>query len=124
MPNLDIATVGQSEFFTAIAPVGTSGTMQATVQSKGLSQLSPKLTVYALDQLTVLGSANGSSQYGTTLTVSVPNVTAGQIFFPASLYAFALTGNHGWALVTPVGGLCYLAAWLALAIGFARRGAP
>ena len=49
---------------------------------------------------------------------------AGQIFFPASLYVFALTGNHAWALVTPVGGLCYLTAWLALAIGFARPGAP
>ena len=46
----------------------------------------------------------------------------GQVFFPFGLYAFALTGNHAWALVTPIGGVCYLAAWVALAIGFLRRG--
>jgi uncharacterized membrane protein YgdD (TMEM256/DUF423 family) len=49
---------------------------------------------------------------------------AGQVFFPLGLYAFALTGHHTWALITPVGGGCYLTAWLALAVGFVRRGAP
>jgi uncharacterized membrane protein YgdD (TMEM256/DUF423 family) len=48
---------------------------------------------------------------------------AGQMFFPVGLYAFALTGDHTWSLITPVGGGCYLAGWLALAVGFARRGA-
>jgi hypothetical protein len=81
VPNLDIAAAGRAEYFTAIAPVGTTGPMQVQVQSRGLSLLAPKVTVYAADGLTVLGSANGSGQYGTTLTVSVPNVTAGQVFF-------------------------------------------
>ena len=45
----------------------------------------------------------------------------GQVFFPFGLYAFALTGHHAWAMATPVGGVCYLAAWIALAIAFARR---
>ena len=81
VPNLDIATAGQPEYFTAIAPAGTSSTLQVSVQSKGLSLLAPSLTVYAADKQTVLGSASGSGQYGTTVSVSVPKVTAGQVLF-------------------------------------------
>jgi uncharacterized membrane protein YgdD (TMEM256/DUF423 family) len=49
---------------------------------------------------------------------------AGEVIFPGSLYALALTGVRTWGAVTPLGGLCYLAGWGALALGFARRGAP
>ena len=49
MPDLDIAAAGQSEFFTVNAPAGTTGTMTVTVQSKGLSLLAPKITVYFRD---------------------------------------------------------------------------
>ena len=48
---------------------------------------------------------------------------AGQVFFPFGLYAFALTGQHAWALVTPAGGVCYLAGWASLGVAFARRAA-
>lgn len=47
----------------------------------------------------------------------------GNVLFPFGLYGFALTGEHVWALVTPGGGACYLAAWVALAVAFARRAA-
>jgi uncharacterized membrane protein YgdD (TMEM256/DUF423 family) len=46
---------------------------------------------------------------------------AGQIVFPGSLYALALSGTRAWGAVTPLGGLLYLAGWLALTVGFARR---
>ena len=81
MPNLDITTAGQSEYFSFTAPSGTGSTLELDVQSSGLSLLSPKLTVYASNGSTVLASANGAGQYGTTLTVSVPNVTAGEKFY-------------------------------------------
>jgi hypothetical protein len=101
VPNLDIAAAGQSEYFTAIAPVGTTGTMQVTVQSQGLSLLAPNVTVYAANGQTVLGSANGAGQYGTTLMVSVPNVTAGQVFFVKVQGAdstYMGTGNYALGL--------------------------
>ncbi|HTL69905.1 MAG TPA: DUF423 domain-containing protein [Candidatus Eisenbacteria bacterium] len=41
---------------------------------------------------------------------------AGTVLFSGSLYALALTGQKAWGAVTPVGGLCFLAGWLALAI--------
>jgi uncharacterized membrane protein YgdD (TMEM256/DUF423 family) len=40
---------------------------------------------------------------------------AGTVLFSGSLYGLALTGVRGLGAVTPVGGLCFLAGWLALA---------
>ena len=100
-PNLDIAAAGQTEFFSVDAPAGTSDTMQVTAQSLGLSLLAPKMTVYAADEATVLGSANGAGQYGTTLTATIPNVTKGQRFYVevqgADTSAFG-TGNYALGL--------------------------
>jgi hypothetical protein len=82
-PNLDIATAGQSEYFSVVAPLTVLGTMNVTVHSQGLSQLAPKVTVYAAGLLgnTVVASANGAGQYGTTLNVSVPNVLVGSTYY-------------------------------------------
>ena len=83
VPNLDIANAGQSEYFSFTAPSGTGSTLALDVQSGGLSLLAPKVTVYAANGSTVLASASGAGQYGTTLTVSVPNVTAGETILRA-----------------------------------------
>jgi len=53
--------------------------------------------------------------------------TAGIVVFSGSLYALALTGVRVLGAVTPIGGLCFLAGWVALAAGGAalldeRRG--
>ncbi len=47
--------------------------------------------------------------------------TAGTALFAGSLFALALTGARVLGLVTPLGGLCFLAGWLCLAIVFLRR---
>jgi hypothetical protein len=78
---LDMTHATDQEYYTFTAPSGSTGTLQVAAQSQGLSLLAPKLTVYAADQTTVLGSASGAGQYGTTLTVTVNNVTAGQQFY-------------------------------------------
>ena len=41
---------------------------------------------------------------------------AGIVVFSGSLYALALTGVRGLGAVTPLGGLCFLAGWAALAL--------
>jgi hypothetical protein len=81
--SLGLRTTTQVEYFTFTAPAGTGSTLTVQVQSTGLSLLSPAVTVYAADQSTVLGSATGTGQYGTTLDVTVGNVTAGQRFYVA-----------------------------------------
>jgi uncharacterized membrane protein YgdD (TMEM256/DUF423 family) len=40
--------------------------------------------------------------------------TAGVVLFSGSLYALALTGVKALGMVTPIGGLCFLAGWIAL----------
>jgi uncharacterized membrane protein YgdD (TMEM256/DUF423 family) len=41
---------------------------------------------------------------------------AGIILFSGSLYALALSGVRVLGAITPLGGLCFLAAWAALAL--------
>ncbi|HEX4156859.1 MAG TPA: DUF423 domain-containing protein [Rhizomicrobium sp.] len=48
---------------------------------------------------------------------------AGIILFSGSLYLLALTGIHMLGLVTPLGGIAFLAGWLALAWSTTRASA-
>jgi hypothetical protein len=78
---LDMTNATDQDCYTFTAPSGTTGQLRVSVQSQGLSLLAPNLTVCAADQTTVLGSASGAGRYGTTLTVTVNGVTAGQRFY-------------------------------------------
>jgi hypothetical protein len=100
----DITTTSDTDYYTFLAPLLTSSTLRVNVQSSGLSLLSPKLTVYAADGTTVLGSAGTTGQYGTTLSVTVGNVTPLERFYikvagaDATAFgtgAYALTLNFG-----------------------------
>jgi uncharacterized membrane protein YgdD (TMEM256/DUF423 family) len=60
------------------------------------------------------------------LTQSVANwvcglLLAGIVLFSGSLYLLGVTGNRVLGAVTPFGGLCFIAAWLALAWFVVRR---
>lgn len=46
---------------------------------------------------------------------------AGTVLFAGSLYALALTGLRGLGAVTPLGGVAFLAGWIALALAPSRR---
>jgi hypothetical protein len=79
--NVNIASTSDVEYYTFTAPAGSASSMTIRVQSSGLSLLDPKLTVYAADQTTVLGTATGSGEQGNTLTVTVSGISAGQQFY-------------------------------------------
>lgn len=49
---------------------------------------------------------------------------AGVVIFSGSLYALALTGTRSFGMLTPVGGLAFLAGWLCLAWGSAAKLRP
>ncbi len=51
-----------------------------------------------------------------TATWSAALFLAGIILFSGSLYAFAMTGERVFALVTPFGGVSFLAGWILLAL--------
>jgi uncharacterized membrane protein YgdD (TMEM256/DUF423 family) len=46
---------------------------------------------------------------------------AGTVLFSGSLYALALSGVRVLGAVTPLGGVCFLAGWAALAVAASRR---
>jgi hypothetical protein len=99
--NLDITTTSDVDCYTFNAPLLTRSSFTVTVQSSGLSLLTPNLTVYAADQKTVLGTASGLGQYGTTLTVTVNGATPSQQYYAvvqgADSSAFS-TGKYALAL--------------------------
>jgi|SRR5579872_467055 len=45
---------------------------------------------------------------------------AGIVLFSGSLYLLALSGNRALGAITPLGGLCFLAAWFLLAFWLIR----
>ena len=47
-------------------------------------------------------------------------VLAGIVIFSGSLYALALTGMRRLGAVTPLGGLAFVAGWIALAVAAVR----
>jgi hypothetical protein len=95
---LDVTTTTDLDYYTFTAPSGSNATGVLTVQSSGLSLLAPKVTVYASNQTTILGSANGAGNYGTTLTVNFA-VTSG------STYYIKVQGADTTALGTGVYGM-------------------
>ena len=46
---------------------------------------------------------------------------AGIVVFSGSLYLLALTGNRVLGAITPIGGVCFMAGWIALAWAVMRR---
>jgi hypothetical protein len=80
--NLDITTAGEKDYYGVVAPSGTGSTVNIAVQSSGLSQLAPTVTVYAANQSTILGFASGAGHDGTTLTLNLTNkIAAGAQFY-------------------------------------------
>ena len=51
------------------------------MQAADLSLLSPKLTVYAADQKTVIGTVTSSSKYGGDVSVKLNGVNVGDVFY-------------------------------------------
>jgi hypothetical protein len=78
LTGLDITTTSDADYYVVGGNVPTNGgNLTVQVQSQGLSLLAPTVTVYAADQQTVLASASGAGQYGTTLSVTVSGVGQG-----------------------------------------------
>lgn len=48
-------------------------------------------------------------------------IAAGILVFSGSLYVYAVTKVTAWALITPLGGLCFLAGWALLAFSATKE---
>ena len=108
VPNLDITTAGDSEWFYVNVPASTTGTMTITVQSSNLSLLSPKLQVYN-SSLTLVGQASAVGSMGATISVGA-GVQAGQGYYikvlaaggPGPIGSYGLLANFGSQTQSPI----------------------
>src|SRR5262249_12002421 len=99
VPNLDITTTSDVDYYKFTAPTGGTGTLSLTVQSTGLSLLAPRVKVYNASQAQ-LATATGSGSLGSTLTLKV-SVTAGQTYYVSVAGANTTpfgTGKYGMIL--------------------------
>jgi uncharacterized membrane protein YgdD (TMEM256/DUF423 family) len=71
--------------------------------------------VHALGLLIVsfLPKTGTFSEFATSWVCGL--LLAGIVLFSGSLYLLAVTGNRGLGAITPIGGVCFIAAWVMLA---------
>lgn len=84
LTNLDLTTTSDVDYYKLVVPAGSASTLSVTVQSSGLSLLSPMVTLYNAKQ-NQLASAGGPTPAGViyngrTLTTKA-TVTPGQTYY-------------------------------------------
>tara|TARA_R110002110_G_scaffold3104_11_gene15939 strand:- start:6198 stop:6581 length:384 start_codon:yes stop_codon:yes gene_type:complete len=80
---------------------------------------------HALALIAVAWAATQGGSAFTNLTVAIAGwaFVTGTILFCGSLYYLGLTGSRTLVMITPVGGLAFLAGWLSLALaGWSLKG--
>lgn len=77
---------------------------------------------HLLHAVALLALALYASATGRSITLPAAAFVAGIVLFSGSLYALALGGPRWLGPVTPLGGLCLIAGWLALLLPGLRGG--
>jgi hypothetical protein len=82
---VSLATIGDTEYFSVVAPAGASGALHVTAVTTGLSLLSPRVTLFDASGR-ALDSEGNPSAWGDNVTASVGAVV------PGHRYIVAVTG--------------------------------
>jgi hypothetical protein len=95
IPNLDITTGAQAEWFFVDVPSTTTGTMKVTVQSSNLSSLTPTLAVFT-SSASEVGLVSATDTFGATISIST-SVSSGQGYYirVTSVNGESPVGNYG-----------------------------
>ena len=111
-------------FFALGALAGLTAVALGAFAAHGLkAKLSPDLfdvfevgaRYHMFHALALLGTAWAVTRWpGTATTWAGWFFVAGIVLFSGSLYALALTGIRTLGAITPLGGVCFLAGWVAL----------
>ena len=76
--------------------------------------------IHALGILIVSARQRSGALTASACTKVCSLLLAGIVLFSGSLYLLALTGSRGLGIITPFGGLAFIAAWLLLAYRLLR----
>lgn len=99
----DINSTIDNDWYYVIAPVGTTGTLTVSMQSKDLSSLSPRVQVLNTS-LQTIGLRSAPGAFGATVTLTVNGVQPGQGFFIRAMAASSgPTGAGSYGLLVNFG---------------------
>lgn len=77
--------------------------------------------MYHAGGLMVVGLLGRLAVAGTLLLWAGWLFVAGAVLFSGSLYVLSITGKKKWGMVTPLGGVAFIAGWALLAVAAATR---
>ena len=90
--------------------------LKSRLAPEALAVFETGVRYHLIHALALFAAAWASTQWpGGAVTAGGWLFIAGIVLFSGSLYLLALTGQRSLGMITPVGGLCFLAGWLALA---------
>jgi len=89
--------------------------LKARLEAAQLATWSTAVEYHLLHAIALLALALYGKATGRAVQPSAALFVAGIVLFSGSLYALALGGPRWLGPVTPLGGLCFLAGWIALA---------
>lgn len=76
----DLTSMGDVDYYKLTTPTGTDGTLSVTLDARGRSLLSPKLSVYDASGNFVT-SADAGGDYGGYVTVELAGLAAGEAYY-------------------------------------------
>lgn len=103
----------------AIGAFGAHG-LKDRVSPEQLVTFEVGVRYHAYHALALLGLAALGGRLGRAGTVAAWCFFVGIVIFGGSLYTLALTGQRWLGMITPIGGVCFLAGWVALGVASLR----
>jgi uncharacterized membrane protein YgdD (TMEM256/DUF423 family) len=111
------ATAGALLAFLAVG-AGAFGAhaLRSRLSADALATFEVGVRYHLAHALALLAVAWAATQWpGRAVDLSGWSFIAGIVLFSGSLYLLALTGQRALGAITPLGGVCFLFGWLALA---------
>ncbi|HEX9704417.1 MAG TPA: DUF423 domain-containing protein [Gemmatimonadales bacterium] len=110
-----------SAFLAVLAGAFGAHTLRSRIPPDLLAVFETAARYHMYHALALFAVAWAATQWPTTLVRAAGWLfVAGTVVFSGSLYVLSFTGARWLGAVTPLGGLCFLGGWLALAIAVWR----
>jgi uncharacterized membrane protein YgdD (TMEM256/DUF423 family) len=99
----------------ALGAFGAHG-LKGKVSESLLSAYQTGVLYHLLHAVALFSLALSARSIGRDITIPAAAFVAGIVLFSGSLYAMALTGITRFGVITPLGGLAFLAGWAAVLV--------
>jgi uncharacterized membrane protein YgdD (TMEM256/DUF423 family) len=121
-PKLPVATLGALLALTAVA-AGAFGAhaLRGRLDATHLQIFETAARYHLIHAVALVAIGLAGGERAASLKPGAWMIAAGIVLFSGSLYALALGCPTWTGAITPLGGLSFMAGWLALAIALLRR---